>query len=160
VQALDDFIELVRQAINPNIAMPAVEEMLIQHLLTERIFRKVFNNPDFANRNIIAVEIEKVIQALTSRHISRSDFLSKLDRFYGAIETTAATIKDFAQKQDFLNTVYEKFFQGFSVKVADTHGIRLYQATIHCARAFVHHQRDITKRSSAIADRRRASHPS
>ncbi len=123
VQALDDFTELVRQAINPNISMQAVEEMLIQHLLTERIFRKVFNNPDFANRNIIAVEIEKVIQALTSRHFSRTDFLSKLDRFYGAIEATAATIDDFSQKQSFLNTVYEKFFQGFSVKVADTHGI-------------------------------------
>lgn len=123
VQALDDFSELVRQAINPNISMQAVEEMLIQHLLTERIFRKVFDNPDFANRNIIAVEIEKVIQALTSRHFSRADFLSKLDRFYGAIETTAGTIDDFSEKQGFLNTVYEKFFQGFSVKVADTHGI-------------------------------------
>ena len=33
------------------------------------------------------------------------------------------TIEDFSQKQEFLNTVYEKFFQGFSVKVADTHGI-------------------------------------
>jgi predicted helicase len=123
VQSLNDFIELVRQAINPNISMQAVEEMLIQHLLTERIFRTVFKNPDFANRNIIAVEIEKVIQALTSRHFSRTDFLNKLDRFYGAIETTAATIDDFSQKQDFLNTVYEKFFQGFSIKVADTHGI-------------------------------------
>ena len=60
---------------------------------------------------------------MTSRHFSRTDFLSKLDRFYGAIETTAATIDDFSQKQDFLNTVYEKFFQGFSVKIADTHGI-------------------------------------
>lgn len=123
VTAFDDLTELVKQAINPNISLQAVEEMLIQHLLTERIFRKVFNNPDFANRNIIAVELEKVIQALTSRHFSRAEFLGKLDRFYGAVETTAATINDFSQKQDFLNTVYEKFFQGFSVKVADTHGI-------------------------------------
>ena len=70
-----------------------------------------------------AVEIEKVINALTSKHFSRAHFLSSLDRFYGAIEETAATIDDFSQKQDFLNTVYEKFFQGFSTKVADTHGI-------------------------------------
>ena len=42
---------------------------------------------------------------------------------YGVIERTAATISDFSQKQHFLNTVYEQFFQGFSVKVADTHGI-------------------------------------
>ena len=37
----------------------AVEEMLIQHLLTERIFRRVFDNPDFVNRNVIAREIEE-----------------------------------------------------------------------------------------------------
>ncbi len=121
--ALITFKELMREAINPNISNQAVEEMLIQHLLTERIFRKVFNNPDFAQRNIIAREIEKVIAALTSRSFSRHEFLKKLDRFYGAIETTAATIDEFSEKQDFLNTVYEKFFQGFSIKVADTHGI-------------------------------------
>ena len=121
--ALITFKGLMREAINPNISDQAVEEMLIQHLLTERIFRKVFNNPDFAQRNIIAREIEKVIAALTSRSFSRHEFLKKLDRFYGAIETTAATIDEFSEKQDFLNTVYEKFFQGFSIKVADTHGI-------------------------------------
>ncbi|MBE2225507.1 MAG: N-6 DNA methylase, partial [Anaerolineae bacterium] len=121
--ALADFKGLMRDAINPNLSDSAVEEMLIQHLLTERIFRRVFNNPDFAQRNIIAREIEKVISALTSRSFSRADFLKSLDRFYGAIETTAATIEAYSEKQEFLNTVYEKFFQGFSVKVADTHGI-------------------------------------
>ncbi len=123
IAAFEAFMELARQAINPNIAVQAVEEMLIQHLLTERIFSKVFNNPDFVQKNIIAAEIEKVIRALTAQKWSRGEFLKGLDRFYGAIEGTAATIDDFAQKQDFLNTVYEKFFQGFSVKVADTHGI-------------------------------------
>ena len=97
--------------------------MLIQHLLTERIFRTVFDNPDFTNRNIIAQEIEKVIQVLTQRSPSRSEFLRPLNPFYTAIEKTAATITDFSQKQSFLNAVYEQFFQGFSVKVADTHGI-------------------------------------
>lgn len=32
-------------------------------------------------------------------------------------------MKTFTQKQSFLNSVYKRFFQGFSVKVADTHGI-------------------------------------
>lgn len=123
IDAFSEFLQLCRQSINPNLSEAAVEEMLIQHLLTERIFRSVFNNPDFAQRNIIAVEIEKVINALTSKSFSRNHFLSSLDRFYGAIEETAATIDDFSQKQDFLNKIYERFFQGFSVKVADTHGI-------------------------------------
>ncbi len=121
--AFADFLDKCRLSINPNLSEAAVEEMLIQHLLTERIFRTVFSNPDFTNRNVIAREIESVINALTSQSFSRDEFLQSLDRFYVAIERTAATINDFSQKQHFLNTVYEQFFQGFSVKVADTHGI-------------------------------------
>ncbi len=122
-RTFEGFVETVREAVNPNIAPEAVEEMLIQHLLTERVVRTVFNNRDFARRNAIAVEIEKVIDALTARHMSREDFLGRLDRFYRAIEETADGITDWAAKQDFLNTVYEQFFQGFSDRVADTHGI-------------------------------------
>ncbi len=121
--AFKDFYEKCRQSINPNLSEAAVEEMLIQHLLTERIFRTVFSNPDFTDRNVIAREIETVIKALTEQAFSRDDFLRSLDRFYQAIERAAATINDFSQKQSFLNTVYEQFFQGFSVEVADTHGV-------------------------------------
>jgi predicted helicase len=122
-KAFEGFAGLCRQALNPNLSTAAVEEMIVQHLLTERLFRKVFNDPDFVRKNIIAREIEKVIAALTSKHFSRAEFLKSLDRFYVAIEAAAAVIDDFSQKQAFLNTVYERFFQGFSVKVADTHGI-------------------------------------
>jgi predicted helicase len=123
VAALDKFYELCRTALNPNISMQAIEEMLVQHLLTERLFRTVFNNPDFTRRNVIANEIEQVINALTSRSFSRDEFLRQLDYFYLAIEEAARTIQDFSEKQAFLNTVYERFFQGFSQKQADTHGI-------------------------------------
>jgi len=123
ITAFQDFSELCRASINPNISEQAVEEMLIQHLLTERIFRTVFDNADFRRRNVIAREIENVIDALTSQAFSRQVFLDKINRFYVAIESTASVISDYSEKQAFLNTVYENFFQGFSVKVADTHGI-------------------------------------
>ena len=97
--------------------------MLIQHLLTEEIFSTVFDNRDFTRRNIIAREIENVIDALTEHAYNRAEFLRELAPFYSAIQRAAATFIDFSQKQHFLNTVYEQFFQGFSVKVADTHGI-------------------------------------
>jgi type I restriction-modification system DNA methylase subunit len=105
------------------IAFAALIEMLAQHLLTERLFRKVFANPDFVKKNAIAQEIEKVISALISKSFSRDAFLKELDRFYLAIERTAETITDYTRKQKFMTTVYEQFFQGFAVKVADTHGI-------------------------------------
>ena len=122
-ESFQSFADLCRQSINPDLKDEAVEEMLVQHLLTERIFRRVFNNPEFTRRNIIAAEIEKVIDTLTKKHFSRDSFLSSLDHFYKAIEEAAATMEDYAEKQHFLNRVYEKFFQGFNKKQADTHGI-------------------------------------
>lgn len=119
----DDFYALCRQAINPNLSDEAVERMLVQHLLTERIFRKIFNNPDFSHRNVVAAEIEKVITELTKRSLNRDDFLKKLEPFYHAIERNAENATDYTAKQDFLNTVYMRFFQGYSPKEADTHGI-------------------------------------
>ena len=123
VTAFEGFLSLCRGSLNPNLSVEAVEEMIIQHLLTERIFRKIFDVADFTARNVIAREIEKVITALTSHAFDRDGFTQSLNHFYAAIENAAATIHEFSQKQTFLNTVYESFFQGFCVKVADTHGI-------------------------------------
>ena len=122
-KAFADFYEICRTAINPGLSRFAVEEMLIQHILTERIFRTVFERSDFTRRNIIAREIENVSDALMRHAVSRDAFLEPLDRFYVAIEQAALLCRDFSQKQHFLNTFYEKFFQGFSEDVADTHGI-------------------------------------
>jgi hypothetical protein len=122
-EAFSNFFALCQLSLNPNIRREAVDEMLIQHLLTERLFRTVFDNPEFTRRNAIAIEVEQVIDALVSKSFSRNEYLRALDPFYAAIEAAARTISDFSDKQEFLNTIYERFFRGYSVKVADTHGI-------------------------------------
>ena len=122
-QAFEGFFALCQISLNPNIARAAVDEMLVQHLLTERLFGSIFNNPDFTRRNAIAVEVEGVIEKLVGQSFSRTEYLKSLDSFYVAIENAARTIADFGEKQHFLNAVYERFFRGYSVKVADTHGI-------------------------------------
>jgi predicted helicase len=121
--AFGAFFALCQTTLNPNISRQAVDEMLVQHLLTVRLFRSIFQNPEFLSKNVIAAEVEKVITALTSRAFSRDEFLSSLDRFYVAIENAAARVPDWSSKQTFLNTIYERFFQGYCVKTADTHGI-------------------------------------
>jgi predicted helicase len=123
ISAFGSFLALCRASLNPNLSEAAVDEMLVQHLLTERLFRTVFANDEFTRRNVIAAEVEKVIDKLVSRSFNKAEFLKSLDRFYLAIEAAAATLTDFTEKQHFLNAVYERFFQGYSVKVADTHGI-------------------------------------
>ena len=122
-EAFAHFHQQCRDAINPNLAETEVERMLAQHLMTERIFRTVFDNPDFTRRNVIAREIEKVIDVLTQHALNRTQFFRELQPFYEAIEKTASTLTDVSQKQDFLNTLYQRFFQDFSTKDADRHGV-------------------------------------
>ena len=121
--AFAHFHQQCRDAINPNLPAAEVERMLTQHLMTEHIFRTVFDNLDFTRRNVIAREIEKVIDVLTREALNRSQFFSELKPFYEAVENTARTLTDYSQKQDFLNTLYQRFFQDFSVKDADRHGV-------------------------------------
>jgi hypothetical protein len=92
--AFDSFFTLCQTALNPNISQAAVDEMLVQHLLTERLIRKIFDNPEFTQRNVIAAEVEKVIAALSSRGFNRDDFQKSLDRFYVAIENAARTMPE------------------------------------------------------------------
>ena len=117
------FAELCRTSINPDLSNESIRKMLVQHLLTERIFRKVFNNQEFLQRNVIAVEIEKVIRSITDKHFSRDQFLRNLDHFYIPLEKAAEQQEDYTEKQHFLNAVYERFFQSFDPKQADTMGI-------------------------------------
>lgn len=119
--AFDGFVSLCRDSLNPALSEAAVEEMLVQHLLTWRIFKGVFDAGDFMQKNVIAREIEEVI--LTISAFSREDFLRSINPFYVAVERAAAKVPDFREKQKFLNKVYERFFQGFAVKQADTLGI-------------------------------------
>src|SRR6266851_7532662 len=123
IAAFDTFAELCRLSLDPKIGTDVIKEMLIQHLLTERLFSTIFDNPDFFRHNAIAAEIEKVIDALTSRSFNRHEFLKSLDRFYVAIEGAARSVDGWLERQHFLDTVYERFFQGYSVKRADTYGI-------------------------------------
>jgi predicted helicase len=123
VAAFGDFYELCKNAIDPKILKKDVEEMLVQHLLTERLFRTIFDNPEFSQRNVIANEVDKVISTLIGKSFSSVIYLKSLDSFYLAIENAARTLPDFSDKQYFLDTVYERFFRGYSTRLADTHGI-------------------------------------
>lgn len=122
-RAFKEFVELCRASLNPDLSEHQVDEMLIQHLLTERLMRNLFQNPEFTHRNIIAAQVQNVIEALASTSFSTPEFLRKLDPYYKAIEREGANLGHFTEKQDFLNSVYEQFFQKFSPDIADTHGI-------------------------------------
>jgi type I restriction-modification system DNA methylase subunit len=122
-EAFAVFVTLCRASLNQELSEANVDEMLIQHLLTERLMRGLFRNQQFTTRNVIASQVQNVIEALASSSFSTEEFLQKLDPYYKAIEREGADLGHFTEKQDFLNSVYEQFFQRYSPNVADAHGI-------------------------------------
>ncbi len=56
--AFSDFVSLCRASLNPSLSEAQVDEMLIQHLLTERLMRNLFQNPEFTTRNVIAAQVQ------------------------------------------------------------------------------------------------------
>jgi hypothetical protein len=48
------FLKLAHETINPAVTAEDVREMLIQHILTEEIFSKVFDEDDFHRNNNVA----------------------------------------------------------------------------------------------------------
>ena len=121
-QALGEFLELCRNAINPRIEMADVREMLIQHVLTEDIFMTVFDEPQFHRDNAIAHKLQEVVatfyRAGTQRRIH-----ARIAPFYETINARAAQIANHHEKQKFLKAVYGSFYRAYNPKAADRLGI-------------------------------------
>jgi predicted helicase len=78
------FLDHAREAINPSLSAADVREMLIQHVLTEEIFSKVFGEDDFHRNNNVA----KALYALEGTFFTgdlKKRTLKALDPYYAAI---------------------------------------------------------------------------
>ncbi|MBN2972761.1 N-6 DNA methylase [Roseomonas aeriglobus] len=120
--AVAAFLKHARDAINPAVSDDNVREMLIQHVLTEDIFAKVFNDPDFHRKNNVAAELYKLEDKLFDRGEKRT-LLGALAPYYAGIEATAALIESHSEKQGFLKALYEDFYKAYNRKAADRLGV-------------------------------------
>jgi hypothetical protein len=114
-QAEKAFLKHARDAINPAVSDDDVTEMLIQHVLTEDIFAKVFENPDFHRQNNIAAELYK-LEAHLFGSGERQRLLYALRPYYAGIQSTAALISSHSEKQGFLKALYENFYKVYNPK--------------------------------------------
>lgn len=122
IKERDTFFELCKKEINPDITLPDIREMMIQHILTSDIFNKIFDDPEFHRHNTIAAELEKLIGALFS-YAERRNLLVTIEHYYEAINAAAAAIADHHEKQKFLKVLYENFYKVYNPKAADRLGV-------------------------------------
>lgn len=116
------FLSHAQEAINPAVTEGDVQEMLIQHILTEDIFAKVFDNPDFHRQNNVASELYRLEEKLFARG-EKSTLLRALSPYYSGIAQTAAVIQSHSEKQGFLKGLYENFYRVYNAKAADRLGV-------------------------------------
>ena len=121
-QAQDDFLKHARDAINPAVSEDDVQEMLIQHILTEDIFAKVFENPDFHRQNNVAAALYRLEDQLFG-YGEKQRLLKALGPYYAGIQSTAAMIESHSEKQGFLKGLYENFYKVYNPMAADRLGV-------------------------------------
>ena len=116
------FLEHARETINTKLNNADVREMLIQHILTEEIFAKVFDDSDFHKKNNIAKELYTLEETFFTGGLKKQT-LKALDSYYSAIRASAAQITSHAEKQTFLKVIYENFYKVYNEKAADRLGV-------------------------------------
>lgn len=107
-------LKMCQETINDKMGLDDIKEMLIQHILTYRIFALVYDEHDFHNINAVA----KSLESLKSLLRIPSDAVD-----YKTMEIIAESITDIDQRQEFLKKIYETFYKKFDPAKADREGI-------------------------------------
>ena len=120
--AASRFLEHCRRTISPGVSDTDVREMLLQHILTQDIFLRVFSEDQFHRENNIARQLDALERTFFTGDVRRQA-IDRLRAYYGAIGRAADEIADYAEKQQFLKAIYEDFYQAYNPAAADRLGV-------------------------------------
>ena len=121
-QGVARFLELCHRSIGPAVSEADVREMLLQHILTQDIFLRVFAEDQFHRENNIARQLAALERTFFTGDVRRQA-VDRLRAYYGAIGRAADEIADYAEKQQFLKAVYEDFYKAYNPAAADRLGV-------------------------------------
>ena len=116
------FLELCQWTISPSVSGEDVREMLLQHILTQDIFLRVFGEDQFHRENNIARQLAALEQTFFTGDVRRQA-VDRLRAYYGAIGRAADEIAEYAEKQHFLKAIYEDFYKAYNPAAADRLGV-------------------------------------
>ena len=120
--AAEAFLATCHQTISPDLSDADVREMLLQHILTKDIFSAVFQERQFHRLNNIARQLDDLEETFFTDPAQRRA-MGSLQAYYRGIGSAAWDISDYAEKQHFLKSIYEDFYQAYNPAAADRLGV-------------------------------------
>lgn len=111
-----DFLRMCKAIISDKMEIDDVVELLLQHVMTYRIFALLYDEHELHTTNAVARSMENLVKTL---EINTEEITIK----YRTVELVAESITDAAEKQDFLKLVYETFYTKYDPKNKDKWGI-------------------------------------
>jgi predicted helicase len=121
-KSAERFLKHARTTIHPTVTAADINEMLIQHILTEEIFSKVFDQDEFHRKNNIAKLLYQLEATFFTGDV-KWQTLNKLAPYYAAINSAALEVRGHHEKQAFLKVVYQNFYHVYNEKLADRLGV-------------------------------------
>jgi predicted helicase len=108
-KAFLDFLEEIRDDLNPEITETDAVEMLAQHLITKPVFDTLFQGHNFTSENAVSKAMETVLGQLYDHNVeNESDTLHK---FYESVRRRAADIVTSTGRQTLVLELYDRFFR-------------------------------------------------
>ena len=108
-RAFMQFVEEIRDDINPEITENNAVEMLAQHIITRPVFDTLFQGNRFTSKNAVSKAMETVLAQIYDKKIDTET--RTLEKFYESVKRRAADIITSTGRQTLILELYDRFFR-------------------------------------------------
>ena len=107
--AFMQFVEEIRDDLNPEITENDAVEMLAQHIITRPVFDTLFQGNRFTTENAVSKAMETVLAQIYDKKIDTES--RTLEKFYDSVKRRAADIITSTGRQTLILELYDRFFR-------------------------------------------------
>lgn len=115
------FLDTLKKNINSSLALSDAVSMVVQHIITRPIFDAIFENDEFASKNVVSKSMQKVYDKLKAYNLE--DEMTKLKSLYESIKDNASHAQTDKEKQEIIKNLYDNFFNSAFKKDSERLGI-------------------------------------
>lgn len=121
MEVFAEFVESLRENINPTIDEEQAIEMLSQHMITRPVFEALFENYSFAEHNPVSRSMQDMIRILEENAFEKDT--ESLEKFYTSVRETAKGLDNAEARQSVIVKLYDNFFRTAFPKMVEQLGI-------------------------------------